>query len=116
VEESKVKKRADAEAIRENSKFDDKNTHLKNSPRGTCVDPQRLVQCIVERGTVVSKLLPQRLHGLGIVEVDRRRAGVLPLLLWARDGDIWGRQDARVMTRPRRCAMAASAPCSRPPA
>jgi hypothetical protein len=54
------------------------------------VDPQRLVQRIVERGTVVSKLLPQPLLSLGIIEVGRRRAGVLPLLSRARHGDIWG--------------------------
>jgi hypothetical protein len=48
VEESKVRKRVDAEATRENFVFDNKNTHLKNPPRGTCVDPQRLVQHVVE--------------------------------------------------------------------
>jgi hypothetical protein len=93
VEESKVRKRADAEATRENSEFDDKNMHLKSPPRGTYVDPQRLVQRVFERGAVVSKLSPQCLLGLGIIEVGRRRAGVLPLLLRAHDGDIWGGQD-----------------------
>jgi hypothetical protein len=36
---------------------------------------------VVERGAVVSELLPQRLLGLGLVEMGRRRAGVTPLLL-----------------------------------
>jgi hypothetical protein len=36
---------------------------------------------MVERGVVVSKLLPQRLLGLDLVEVGRRHAGGLPLLL-----------------------------------
>jgi hypothetical protein len=45
------------------------------------MDPQGLVQCVVERGPVVSKLLPQGLLSLGLVEVDWRRAGGLPLLL-----------------------------------
>jgi hypothetical protein len=93
VEESKVRKRVNAEATRENFEFDDKNVHLKNPPRRTCVDPQCLVQQVVERGVVVSKLLPPRLLGLGIVEVGRRRAGMLPLLLRVRDGDVWGGQD-----------------------
>jgi hypothetical protein len=76
-----------------NSKFDDKDTHLKNLPHWTCVDPQHLVQRVVERGVVVSKLLPQCLLGLGIVQVGRLRTGVLPLLLGACDGDILGGQD-----------------------
>jgi hypothetical protein len=36
--------------------------------------------------------LPQRLLGLGLIEVGRRCAGVLPLLLRARHGDVWGGQ------------------------
>jgi hypothetical protein len=40
------------------------------------MDPQRLVQCIVDRGAMVSKLLPQSLFGLGFVEVGQWRAGV----------------------------------------
>jgi hypothetical protein len=39
------------------------------------VDLQRLVQCIVDRGIMVSKLLTQHLLGLGLVEVGQRRAG-----------------------------------------
>jgi hypothetical protein len=39
----------------------DKNTYMENQPRGTPVDPHRLVQRIVERGVVVSEFLPQRL-------------------------------------------------------
>jgi hypothetical protein len=45
------------------------------------VDPQRLVQCSVERSAVVAKLLPQLLLGLGLDEVGRRSAGALRLLL-----------------------------------
>jgi hypothetical protein len=48
------------------------------------VDPQRLIQRVVERGAMVTELLPQRLLGLGLVEVGRRRADVVPLLLRAR--------------------------------
>jgi hypothetical protein len=80
VEESKVKKRADAEATRERTLDSTRDTHLKNPPYGTYVDPQCLVQCVVERGTVVSKLLPQFLFGLGLIEVGQRCAGVTPLL------------------------------------
>jgi hypothetical protein len=54
------------------------------------MDPQGLVQRIVERDVVVSKLLPQRLLGLGLIKVGRRRVGVLPLLLQVRHGDVWG--------------------------
>jgi hypothetical protein len=54
------------------------------------VDPQRLVQHVVEQGTVVSKFLPQCLLGLGLIEVGRRRADVTSLLLWAHDDGIWG--------------------------
>jgi hypothetical protein len=43
---------------RENLEFDDENTYLEEMPRGTGMDPQGLVQRIVERGVVVSKLLP----------------------------------------------------------
>jgi hypothetical protein len=71
----------------ENSKFNG-NTYPEDSPGGTPVDPQRLVQRIVERGIVVSKFLPQRLLGLGLVKVGRRRAGVPLLLLRVRNSDI----------------------------
>jgi hypothetical protein len=69
-----------------------RNTHLENPPHGTPADPQRLVQLIVEQGAVASKLLPQRLFGLGLVEVGRRCAGVTPLPLWARDNGVRGGQ------------------------
>jgi hypothetical protein len=45
------------------------------------VDPQRLVQCDVERGAVVSKLITQRLLGLSLIEMGRRRASGTLLLL-----------------------------------
>jgi hypothetical protein len=54
------------------------------------MNPQGLVQRVVERGAVVSKFLPQRLLGLGLVEVGQQRAGVTPLLLWARDDGVRG--------------------------
>jgi hypothetical protein len=50
--------------------------YLKNPPRGTPVDPQRLVQCVVDRGVVVSELLPQHLLGLDLVEVGQQHADV----------------------------------------
>jgi hypothetical protein len=52
------------------------------------VDPQRLVQRVVERGVVLAELLPQCLLSLGLVKVDRQCAGVLPLLLRTRHGAI----------------------------
>jgi hypothetical protein len=57
------------------------------------MDLQHLVQRIVDPGVVVSKLLPQRLLGLGLVKMSRRRAGVIPLLHWGRDDDIRREQD-----------------------
>jgi hypothetical protein len=54
------------------------------------MDPQCLLQHVVERGALVAELLPQRLLGLGLVKVGRRRAGELPLLLRARHGAIRG--------------------------
>jgi hypothetical protein len=53
------------------------------------MNPQCLIQRVVERGTVVSKFLPQRLIGLGLVKVGRRRAGMPSLLLWARNNGVW---------------------------
>jgi hypothetical protein len=50
------------------------------------MNPQRLVQRSVERSAVVAELLPQLLLGLGLDEVGRRCAGVLPLLLRMRCG------------------------------
>jgi hypothetical protein len=60
------------------------------------MDPQRLVQHIVERGVVVAELFSQRLLGLGLTEVGRRRARALPLLLWTCRGAVWsGKGGAR---------------------
>jgi hypothetical protein len=81
-----------AKGKRERASNPTKNTYLEDQPRGTPIDLQRLGQRIVNRGVVVPKLLPQRLLGLGLVEMGRRRAGVTPSLLWARDGDIRGGQ------------------------
>jgi hypothetical protein len=39
---------------------------------------------------MVSKLLPQGLLGLGLVEIGWRRTGGLPLLLQAHHAGIWG--------------------------
>jgi hypothetical protein len=58
------------------------------------VDPQRLVQHVVDRGAVVSKLLPQCLLGLGFIKMSRRRAGVTSLLHWGHDDDIRRGQDS----------------------
>jgi hypothetical protein len=59
--------------MREQASNPTKNMHLENPPRGTPVNPQCLVQCFIDRGIVVSKLLPQCLFGLGFIEVGRRR-------------------------------------------
>jgi hypothetical protein len=56
------------------------------------VNPQRLVQRVVERETVIAEFFPQRLLGLRPIKVGRRRAGVPLLLLRACNDDIWGRQ------------------------
>jgi hypothetical protein len=56
------------------------------------VDPQRLVQRVVERGTVVTELLPQHLLGLGLAEVGWRHAGALPLLLRTGRSAVWSRE------------------------
>jgi hypothetical protein len=75
---------------RENLEFDDESTYLEDLPRRTGVNPQGLVQHVVERGPVVSKLLPQGLLGMGLVEVDWWRADGLPLSLQAHHSGIWG--------------------------
>jgi hypothetical protein len=56
------------------------------------MDPQRLVQRVVERGPWSRNFLPQCLLSLGLIKVGWRRAGVPLLLLRARNGDIWGGQ------------------------
>jgi hypothetical protein len=81
-----------AKAARDNLEFGDERTHLEDLPRRTSMDPQGLVQHIVKRGPVVSKLLPQGLLGLGLIEVGWRCAGGLPLLLQAHHDCIWGRE------------------------
>jgi hypothetical protein len=65
------------ESERRNYETQRKTTNLEDAPRGTAVDPQRLVQRSAERGAVVAKLL----LGLGLDEVGRRCTGALPLLL-----------------------------------
>jgi hypothetical protein len=50
------------------------------------VDLQRPVQRTVERGAVVTELLPQLLLRLGVNEVGWRGVGMLPILLRARQG------------------------------
>jgi hypothetical protein len=55
------------------------------------VDPQCLGQHVVDRDTVVPKLLLQCMLGMGLVEMGRRRDGVAqPLLRLCRCG-IWSR-------------------------
>jgi hypothetical protein len=61
-----------AKAARENLEFDDESMYLEDLPRRTSMDLQGLIQHIVERGPVVSKLLPQGLLGLGLVEIGWR--------------------------------------------
>jgi hypothetical protein len=76
----------------EKFRIQEQKTNLENSPRGTRIDSQCLVQRVVERDAVVSKFLPQCLLGLGLVEVGRRGTGVPSPLLRARNGDIRGGQ------------------------
>jgi hypothetical protein len=57
------------------------------------MDPQRFVQCPVERSAMLAKLLPQRLLGLGTGEVSRRRVSALPLLLRGRRGAVQSKED-----------------------
>jgi hypothetical protein len=89
-EKVRSEERTGAKATRENLEFDTESTYLEDLPRRTSVDLQGLIQRIVERDPVVSKLLPQGLLGLGLVEIGWRRAGGLPLLLRAYHCDIWG--------------------------
>jgi hypothetical protein len=58
--------------MRERATNPTKNTYLEDPPRRTPVDPHRLGQRIVNRGAMVLKLLPQRLLGLGFVEMSRQ--------------------------------------------
>jgi hypothetical protein len=75
---------------RENLEFDTESTYIEDLPRRTSVDPQGIIQSVVEQGPVFSKFLPQDLLGLGLIEVGWRRAGGLPLLLQSHHGGIWG--------------------------
>jgi hypothetical protein len=82
-----VRENANAEqSERRNYGTQRKTTNLEDAPRGTAVDPQRLVQRPVERSAVIAELLPQLLLHLGLDEVGRRCAGALPLLLRMRRG------------------------------
>jgi hypothetical protein len=47
------------------------NPHLEDAPRRAAMNPQRLVQRSVERGTVVTELSPQLLLLPGIGEGGR---------------------------------------------
>jgi hypothetical protein len=91
-EKARSEERRGAKAARENLEFNNESTYLEDLPRETSVDPQGLVQRVVERGPMVLKLLPQGLLGLGLVEVGWRRAGGLPLLLQSHHGGIWGEE------------------------
>jgi hypothetical protein len=69
------------ESKRRNYETQRKTTNLEDAPRGTAMDPQRLVQRSVERSAVVAELRPQLLLRLGLDEVGWRCAGSLQLLL-----------------------------------
>jgi hypothetical protein len=69
--------------------------HLENAPRGASVDPQRLVQRMVERGAVAAELPPELLLPLGVGE--RRRIASCPFYL----GGVAG-AGGRVLTDKRR--------------
>jgi hypothetical protein len=58
------------------------------------VDPQRLIQRIVDRGVMVSKFLPQRLFGLGLVKMGQWHAGMTAFLIWACNDDVRSGQDS----------------------
>jgi hypothetical protein len=58
------------------------------------VDLQRLVQCDIEQGAVVLKLITQHLLGLSLIEMGRQCASGTPLLLRVRDDGIRGGQDS----------------------
>jgi hypothetical protein len=92
---ARVRKSANAkESRRRNCETWQNPTNLEDAPRGTAVDPQRLVQHPVERSTVVAELLPQPLLCLSIDEVGRRNAGTLSLLLRTyRGAACWGIQE-----------------------
>jgi hypothetical protein len=75
--------------VGETPKSNRKNKYLEDTPRGIPVDPQYLVQRVVERGAVVKELLPQHLLGLALAEVGRWRANALRLLLRTRRGAVW---------------------------
>jgi hypothetical protein len=69
------------------------------------VDPQRLVQHPVERGAVITELLPEPLLRLGLDKVGRRGVDMLPLLLQARHGSSAQRRCPNaVRWVPQRCA------------
>jgi hypothetical protein len=69
------------------------------------VDPQHLVQRPVERGAVITKLLPEPLLRLGLNEVGRRGVGMLPLLLQARrESSARRRGPGAVRWVPQRCS------------
>jgi hypothetical protein len=52
-------------------------SYLENTPRRAAVNPQRLVQHLVERGSVITELLPQLLLLLGVGEVGGRHVDAL---------------------------------------
>jgi hypothetical protein len=55
---NRKRERDEREGREKTPKSNRKNVYLENPPRGTCMDPQRLVQRVVERGAVVAELLP----------------------------------------------------------
>jgi hypothetical protein len=52
-------------------------SYLEDTPRRAAVDPQRLVQCSVERGALIAQLLPQLLLFLSIDEEGGWRVDAL---------------------------------------
>jgi hypothetical protein len=63
-----------------------KSTDLEDTPCGTAVDPQRLVQRPVERGALITELLLKTLLQLSLDEMGRRGVGILSPQLQARRG------------------------------
>jgi hypothetical protein len=93
-EKRRVKRSANAEETKgKNHESRQKSTNPEDAPHVTSMDPQRFIQRPVERGVVVTELLPQSLLGLGTGEVSRWRVGALSLLLRTRRGAVRSRED-----------------------
>jgi hypothetical protein len=78
--------------------------HLEDTPRRAAMNPQRLIQRPVERGVVVTELLPQLLLLLGVGEVGGGAST-------RSSPEAGGRRETE---RPRHHASGPRPPCGRP--